>query len=52
MVNLKYRGGKKNMKKTIKKRYVLRAEIKDEITGLLMVATPIIALFVYLFITR
>lgn len=36
------------MKKTIKKRYILR----DEIKGLLMVATPIIALFVYLFITR
>lgn len=40
------------MKKTIKKRYVLKTEIKDEITGLLMVATPIIALFIYLFITR
>lgn len=36
----------------MKKRYVLKAEVKDEIKGLLMVATPIIALFVYLFITR
>lgn len=32
----------------MKKRYVL----KDEVKGLLMVATPIITLFVYLFITR
>lgn len=48
MVNLKYRGGKKDMKK----RYVLKAEVKDEIIGITMLITPIVALFVYLFITR
>lgn len=36
----------------MKKRYVLKAEVKDEIIGIAMLITPIVALFVYLFITR
>lgn len=36
----------------MKKRYVLKAEVKDEIIGLSMISLPILTLFIYLFTTR
>lgn len=36
----------------MKKRYVLKAEVKDEILGMSFVIVPIIMLFAFIFITR